>query len=137
MEIREIQEWEKDFAKRKGLLPKNKNDAAKALNLSFLKLSEEVGELAESILRKKYDEIPAEASDVIIFACKIAKIVEDYYGQPCLTEVLKKKIEYAEKREYDKKTKDMTKPGGGFKKYKGQLVMSRISTCFASQNQEN
>ena len=114
MDIKTIQEWEKDFAERKGLPPTDKSDADEALKVGFFKLSEEVGELAEAILRKQYKEIPAEAPDVIIFACKIGKIVEDYFNQPPLSEILKKKIEYSEKREYNKKTLNFNKPEGEF-----------------------
>jgi len=117
MKIKDIQEWEKDFAKRKGLLsPKNKSEAEELLKIVFLKLVEEVGELSEAVLKKQFKEIPAEASDVIIFACKIGKIVEDFYGQSPLTEILKKKIEYSEKRKYDEKLLTFDKPGGGFGK---------------------
>ena len=116
MKIEDIQNWEKDFAKRKGLPPKDKNDSGEALNIGFLKLVEEVGELSEAILRKQFKEIPAEVSDIIIFACKIGKIVEDYYDQPSLSEVLKKKIDYSEKRNYDKDSLDLDKPRGGFDK---------------------
>ncbi len=116
MRIKDIQEWEKDFVKRKGLtLPKNKEDAEKVIRIGFFKLVEEVGELSEAILKKRFKEIPAEVSDVVIFACKIAKTVEDYYDQPSLSEVLKKKIEYSEKRTFDKKTATFDKPDGGFK----------------------
>ena len=116
MKIEDIQNWEKDFAKRKGLPPKDKSDSEEALKVGFLKLVEEVGELSEAILRKQFKEIPEEVSDVVIFACKIGKIVEDYYNQPSLSEALKKKIDYAEKREYDKNSLDLDKPGGGFDK---------------------
>ena len=116
MKIEDIQNWEKDFAKRKGLPPKDKNDSEEALKVGFLKLVEEVGELSEAILRKQFKEIPAEVSDVIIFACKIGKIVEDYHDQPSLSEVLKKKIDYSEKRNYNKDSLDFDKPDGEFNK---------------------
>jgi len=116
MRIKDIQEWEKDFVKRKGLpSPKNKDDAEKIIRIGFLKLVEEVGELSEAILKKQFKEIPAEVSDVVVFACKIAKTVEDYYDQPSLSEILKKKIEYSEKRTFDQKTATLDKPDGGFK----------------------
>ena len=116
--IREIQEWEKDFSRRKGLPPTDKSDSYQAMIVGFLKLSEEVGELAEALLRKQFEEIPAEVADILIFACKIGKIAEDYFGQPDLSEELKAKISYAEKREYDQSTKDLTKPRGDFKNWK-------------------
>ena len=115
MEIKKIQEWEKEYAKRKGLPPKNKKDAPASLMVGYLKLSEEVGELAEAILRKQYSEIQAELADIIIFTSKIGKIAEDYLDQPSLTEILEKKIRYAEKRNYDKKSQDLTKPKSEFK----------------------
>lgn len=117
MKIKDIQEWEKDFAKRKGLLsPKDKSEAEELLKIAFLKLVEEVGELSEAVLKEQFKEIPAEVSDVIIFACKIGKIVEDYYDQPPLTEILKKKIEYSEKRKYNEKSLSFDKPDGEFGK---------------------
>lgn len=116
--IKEIQEWEKKFAKRKGLPPTDKSDSNQAMIVGFLKLSEEVGELAEVLLRKQYEEIPAEISDILIFACKIGKIAEDYYNQSPLSEELRAKIDYAEKRVYKQSSKDLTKPKGDFKNWK-------------------
>lgn len=116
--IKEIQEWEKDFSKRKGLPPTDKSDSHQAMVVGFLKLSEEVGELAEVLLRKQYKEIPAEVADVLIFACKIGKIAEDYFNETPLSDEIRAKIDYAEKREYDKLSKDLTKPKGDFKKWK-------------------
>lgn len=118
--IEEIQEWEKGFAQRKGLPPTNKSNSGQALIVGFLKLSEEVGELSEALLKKHYDEVPAEISDIVIFACKIGKIVEDYYNQTPLSEELKSKIDYAEKREYDTKNQDLTKPKGDFNNWKSK-----------------
>lgn len=116
--IRDIQEWEKNFAKKKGLPPTDKSDSYQAMIVGFLKLSEEVGELAEVLLRKQFGEIPAEVADILIFACKIGKIAEDYFNQPPLSEELKVKISYAEKREYDQSSKDLTKPKGDFKNWR-------------------
>lgn len=116
--IREIQEWEKNFARRKGLPPTDKSDSYQTMMIGFLKLSEEVGELAEALLRKQYEEIPAEVADILIFACKIGKIAEDYFGQTSLSNELKSKIDYTEKREYDQSSKDLTKPKGDFKNWK-------------------
>lgn len=117
MEIKEIQNWEKEYAKRKGLPPQDETRAHEGLISGFLKLSEEVGELSEAILKQEHENIPEEVVDIVIFACKVAKIAEDYYGQTPLTEELKKKIEYSEEREL-KETKDLTKPEGGFSKWK-------------------
>lgn len=116
--IKEIQEWEKSFSKRKGLPPTDKSDSHQAMIVSFLKLSEEVGELAEVLLRKQYKEIPAEVADVLIFVCKIGKIAEDYFNETSLSDEIRAKIDYAEKREYDKLSKDLTKPKGDFKNWK-------------------
>lgn len=116
--IKEIQEWEKDFSKRKGLPPTDKSDSHQAMVVGFLKLSEEVGELAEVLLRKQYKEIPAEVADVLIFACKIGKIAEDYFNETPLSDEIRAKIDYAEKRGYDKLSKDLTKPKGDFKNWK-------------------
>jgi NTP pyrophosphatase (non-canonical NTP hydrolase) len=116
--IREIQEWEKSFSKRKGLPPTDKSDSHQAMIVGFLKLAEEVGELAEALLRKQYEEIPSEVADILIFACKIGKIVEDYFGQSPLSEEVRAKINYAEKREYNKSSQDLTKPKGDFKNWK-------------------
>ncbi len=116
--IKEIQEWEKSFSKRKGLPPTDKSDSYQAMVVGFLKLSEEVGELAEVLLRKQYKEIPAEVADVLIFACKIGKIAEDYFNETPLSDEIRAKIDYAEKREYNKLSKDLTKPKGDFKNWK-------------------
>jgi NTP pyrophosphatase (non-canonical NTP hydrolase) len=101
--IEEIQEWEKKFALSKGLPPQNKNEASEALHIGFLKLVEEIGELSDDILRKKYDGCMEELADVIIFTSKIGKILEDYYKQPLLSDVIKAKIKHSEKREFDEK----------------------------------
>lgn len=116
--IKEIQEWEKDFSKRKGLPPKDKSDSQQALIVSFLKLSEEVGELAEVILRKQYNQIQEEVADIVIFALKAAKIAEDYYDQSSLTSELIEKIKYSEERKYKKDSKDLDKPKESFNNWK-------------------
>lgn len=118
MKIEEIQNWEKKYAKKKGLPPQDETEAHEGLTSGFLKLSEELGELSEAILKKKDESIPEEVADIVIFACKIAKIAEDYYGQLPLTEELKKKIEYSEERELRESSQDLTKPKGGFKQWK-------------------
>jgi NTP pyrophosphatase (non-canonical NTP hydrolase) len=101
--IKEIQEWEKKFAFKKGLPPQKKDEVNEALTAGFLKLVEEVGELSENILRKRYDGCMEELSDIMIFTSKIGKLLEDYYNQPPLSDVLNAKIEHSEKREFDKK----------------------------------
>ncbi|MFW6283392.1 MAG: MazG nucleotide pyrophosphohydrolase domain-containing protein [Minisyncoccales bacterium] len=71
---------------------------------------EEVGEVAEAVLEEEWDELQAEISDVIVFACKLATIAEDNHKTDKLQEVLKRKIEYCEKREYDENKKKFNKP---------------------------
>lgn len=110
MTIKDIQKWEKAFAEKKGVPFGKRENAHDVLWVGMLKLMEEVGELSEAVLRKRYSEVPAEVSDVIVFACKIASVVEDFYNQPSLTEALKRKMKYCEKRTYDRKTKGFTKP---------------------------
>ena len=104
--IKQIQEWERSFVKRKGI-GQNKNDA---IQTALFKLIEEVGEVAKAVHENKWSEVPAEVSDVIIFACKIANIAEDFYGKEELTNVLERKIDYCETRTYDKKNRKFDKP---------------------------
>jgi len=104
--IKQIQEWERSFVKRKGI-KQNKDDAIK---IALFKLIEEVGEVTKAVHEDKWSEVPAEVSDVIVFACKVANIAEDFYGKEELTNVLKRKIDYCETRTYDKKNKKFNKP---------------------------
>lgn len=106
MKISDIQKWERDFSARKGIA----QDEEKSLKIATLKLSEEVGEVCKAILEKKWDEVPAEVADVIVFACKVANIAEDFHGAERLEEVIKKKIKYSEKRTYNPETNKMDKP---------------------------
>ncbi len=106
MTIKDIQEWEKNFAKNKNI-NFTPDEAAK---IGMFKLIEEVGEVAKAITEKQWDEVPAEVSDVIIFACKIANIAEDFHGAKKLEDVLKRKIAYCEKRVFDKRSKKFNKP---------------------------
>ncbi len=104
--IREIQEWEKSFVKNKGISEKEET----SVKIAICKLTEEVGEVAKALLEGKWEEIPAEVADVIVFACKIANIAEKFHGSEDLTKVIKNKIEYCETRTYDSILKKLDKP---------------------------
>ncbi|HOR01877.1 MAG TPA: MazG-like family protein [Candidatus Woesebacteria bacterium] len=106
MKISDIQKWERDFSLRKGIA----QDEEKSLKIATLKLSEEVGEVCKAILEKKWEEVPAEITDVIVFACKIANIAEDFHNTKKLEKVLKKKLEYSETRKYNPQINKMNKP---------------------------
>jgi len=106
MRIKEIQNWEKNFSRKKGINLKKDEQ----IKIAILKLTEEVGEVAKAILENRWDEIQAEISDVIIFACKIANIAEDIYKTDKLEDVLKRKMKYCEIRTLDKKSKKFNKP---------------------------
>jgi NTP pyrophosphatase (non-canonical NTP hydrolase) len=104
--IGEIQEWERSFVKRKGI----GIDEQKALKIALCKLMEEVGEVAKAVIEDKWDEVPAEVTDVIVFACKMANIAEDYHQTDRLTDVIRRKITYSESRTYDSATRKLNKP---------------------------
>lgn len=106
MNIQDIQKWEREFSLKKGIT----QDEEKALKIAILKLTEEVGEVSKAILEKKWDEVPAEVTDVIIFACKIANIAEDFHNSEKLVDVMEEKLDYCEKRTYDKEKNKFDKP---------------------------
>ena len=106
MRIKEIQNWEKNFSRKKGINLKKDEQ----IKIAILKLTEEVGEVSKAILENRWNEIQAEISDVIIFACKIANIAEDIYKTDKLEDVLKRKMKYCEIRTLDKKSKKFNKP---------------------------
>lgn len=106
MTIKDIQEWEKSFSKKKNISQKEET----AVKIAVLKLMEETGEVAKAILEEKWNEVPAEVSDVIVFACKIANIAEDMHGTNKLSDVLERKIKYCEKRKYNRNNKKFDKP---------------------------
>ena len=106
MNIADIQKWEKDFTKKKGIA----QDEEKGIKIAILKLTEEVGEVSKAILEKKWDDVPAEVTDVIVFACKIANIAEEFHNTESLTDVMVKKLDYCEERTYDKSTNKLNKP---------------------------
>lgn len=97
MKISDIQKWEKGFIKKKNL-PSGEEDQTR---IGLSKLKEEVAELAEAVSEGRWNEVQAEISDVIIFACKIANIAEGFHGAEKLEKVLKRKIEYSEIRKLD------------------------------------
>jgi NTP pyrophosphatase (non-canonical NTP hydrolase) len=104
--INEIQEWEKSFVKKKGILEQEEA----ATKIAICKLAEEVGEVAKALLESKWDEIQAEVADVIVFACKIANIAEKFHNSENLTSVIRKKLGYCEGRTYDSASKKFDKP---------------------------
>ncbi len=106
MNIQDIQKWEREFSLKKGIT----QDEEKSLKIAILKLTEEVGEVSKAILEKKWDEVPAEVTDVIIFACKIANIAEDFHNSEKLVDVMEEKLDYCEKRTYDKEKNKFDKP---------------------------
>lgn len=106
MNIKDIQQWERDFTKRKGIA----QDEEKAIKIAMLKLTEEVGEVSKAILEKDWDGVLAEVTDVIVFACKVANIAEDFHNTEKLVDVMKEKIEYSEKRTYNKEKNKFDKP---------------------------
>jgi NTP pyrophosphatase (non-canonical NTP hydrolase) len=106
MNIKDIQTWERDFTKRKGIA----QDEEKAVKIAMLKLTEEVGEVSKAILEKDWDGVLAEVTDVIVFACKVANIAEDFHHTEKLVDVMKEKIEYSEKRTYNKEKNKFDKP---------------------------
>lgn len=104
--IKQIQDWEKNFVKKKGVVL----DEETSVKIAICKLVEEVGEIAKALLEDRWNEIQAEVSDVIVFACKIANIAEKFHGADDLTDVLERKIRYCETRTYDKKKTKFDKP---------------------------
>ena len=97
MKISDIQKWEKEFVKKKNL-PSGEEDQTR---IGLSKLKEEVAELAEAVSEGQWNEVQAEVSDVIIFACKMANIAEEFHSAEKLEKVLRRKIEYSEKRKLD------------------------------------
>jgi len=104
--IKEIQEWEKSFVKKKGISQKEEE----AIKIAIFKLVEEIGEVAKAVLEENWNEVLAEVSDVIIFACKVANIAEKFHKTDTLTNIIRKKIKYCEKRKYNAKTRKFNKP---------------------------
>lgn len=106
MNIGDIQQWERDFVKKKGIAPDEKKESF----IAICKLSEEVGELAKDLLEGNWAEIQAEVADVIIFACKVANIAEDFHNTEKLTEVFKEKMGFCDTRTYNPHTNKLDKP---------------------------
>lgn len=95
--IKDIQNWEKEFVKKKKL----PSSEAEQTRIALSKLIEEVAEVVKAVLASEWDEVQAEVSDVIIFACKVANIAEDFHDAEELEDVIRKKIDYSETREID------------------------------------
>ncbi len=106
MEIKDIQKWERNFVRKKGI----SLDEKTASFIAISKLAEEVGETSKALLEGRWDEIQAEVADVIVFACKIANIAEDFHNTEGLSKVLEKKLGYCETRAYNKDRKKFNKP---------------------------
>lgn len=104
--IKQIQDWERDFCKKKGIT----FDKEEQMRIAIYKLMEEVGEVTKVVLEKKWDELLAEVSDVIIFASKVANVAEDGYVKDKLEDVLQCKIGYCEQRTYNAETRKLDKP---------------------------
>jgi len=104
--IKDIQKWERDFCKKKGITFNNNEQ----MRIALLKLMEEVGETSKAVLEKKWDEILAEVADVIVFACKVANIVEDNHSKEKLEDIMKRKLDYCEERTYNAKIRKFDKP---------------------------
>lgn len=106
MKIEEIQAWEKSFVKKKDIAP----DEKKASFIAICKLMEESGEMAKDLLEGNWAEIQSEVTDIIVFACKVANIAEEFHGANPLPEVMRRKIEFSEERTYNKATNKLDKP---------------------------
>lgn len=106
MKIKKIQQWERDFVKKKGIAL----DEETAKFIAISKLVEEVGEAAKDLLEGNWDEIQAEVCDIIVFACKIANIAEDFHKAESLEKVIEKKLGYCGTRTYNQATKKLDKP---------------------------
>jgi len=104
--LREIQDWEKSFVKKKGISEIEET----SIKIALCKLTEEVGEVAKALLEGKWSEITAEVADVIVFACKMANIAEKFHDSEDLTSVIRKKMGYCETRTYDEGSKKFDKP---------------------------
>jgi len=106
--IRDLQDWDRDFSKRKGVgLLEDE-----LIQMCMLKLIEEVGEVAKALYEKDWKAVQAEICDVMTFVIKIANIAEDFHGEEELSKVFREKIEYSEARQLDKKTGKFSKPDG-------------------------
>ena len=106
MTIKQVQDWEKNFTRKKGIVL----DENTSVRIAMCKLVEEVGEVAKALVEGRWDEVQAEVSDVIVFACKIANIAEEFHGVDNLADVLERKMKYCETRTYDKKKTKFDKP---------------------------
>lgn len=106
MTLDEIQQWEIDFAKRKGV----PQDYETALNFAVLKLSEETGEVCRGILKEDWANVQEECFDVLSFLCKITYLMQEFHGAEKWSDVCADKIALVEKRaKMDPKTHRMQK----------------------------
>lgn len=106
MTIEEIQKWEWEFAKRKGV----PQDYESALKMAVLKLGEETGEVYRGILKEDWENVQEECFDVLSFLCKITNLMEEFHGASKWSDVIEKKIATVEKRgKIDTKTHRATK----------------------------
>ena len=98
MTIEEIQKWEWEFAKRKGV----PQDYEAALKMALLKLGEETGEICRGILKEDWENVQEECFDVL---CKITNLMEEFHGARKWSDVIQEKIGIVEKRgKIDSKT---------------------------------
>jgi NTP pyrophosphatase (non-canonical NTP hydrolase) len=104
--IEEIQKWEWEFAKRKGV----PQDYEAALKMAILKLGEETGEVYRGILKEDWENVQEECFDVLSFLCKITSLMEEFHGARKWSDVIQEKIDTVEKRgKIDPKTHRATK----------------------------
>ena len=104
--VKQIQKWERDFCTKKGIT----FDKDEQMRIALLKLMEEVGETAKAVLEKKWNDVLPEVTDVIVFAAKVANIVEDNYVKDKLETVINRKLGYCDERTYDAKIRKFDKP---------------------------
>ena len=104
--IKEIQDWERAFCKKKGIV----FDKEEQMRIAVFKLIEEVGETAKDVLEKNWDEVLEEVADIIVFASKIANITEDNYIDDKLENVISRKLDFCGERTYDAKIRKFDKP---------------------------
>ncbi|MFZ2560026.1 MAG: MazG-like family protein [Candidatus Nanoperiomorbaceae bacterium] len=94
MNLEELQRWEIDFAKRKGV----PQDYETALKIATLKLSEETGEVCRGILKEDWENVQEECFDVLSFLCKITYLMQEFHGARNWTDVCRDKIATVEQR---------------------------------------
>lgn len=98
LSLDDIKKWEKHFAKRRGFHPTNKEEAEQRIGRILLHLQEELGEASRAYRKKEYRNLLEELSDMLLFIAKISNMLDDYYDIPSFEEILKRKMEYNERR---------------------------------------